>query len=134
MSRVADAVREQVERRAGGGCEYCLKPDIAATYGYHVDHIIPIFHGGTSNLDNLAWACFECNVNKGRDVASYDTVTHDLTRLYNPRRDDWDANFMFQGATIVGKTPIGRVTVTVLIFNQLNQLEARLHLMEMGLW
>lgn len=81
MSRIPDHQREQIRQRAAGRCEYCRKPDLVSTYGYHVDHIVPIAHGGNSDLTNLAWACFECNVSKGRDVASYDPETQVLTPL-----------------------------------------------------
>lgn len=134
MSRPSEVVREQVRLRANDHCEYCQKPNIVSTYGYHVDHIIPFAHGGSDHIDNLAWACFECNVSKGRDIASYDPLTGELTRLYHPRRDAWDTHFEFQGALIVGRSAIGRVTIRILSLNQPDQVEARALFMEMGLW
>lgn len=134
MSRISEAQRELVQQRAGGRCEYCHKPDLVSTYGYHVDHIIPLVHGGNSEIANLAWACFECNVSKGRDIASYDPVTGQLTRLYNPRADLWAQHFVFQGALILGITPIGRVTVTLLALNAPDQVETRQSLMDIGRW
>lgn len=47
MSRVSGDVRELVRSRAMGRCEYCLKPEIVSIYGFHVDHIVPLIHGGT---------------------------------------------------------------------------------------
>lgn len=123
-----------VRQRAGERCEYCRKPDLVSTYGYHVDHIVPLVHGGDSEIANLAWACFECNVSKGRDIASYDPVTGQLTRLYNPRSDRWEQHFVFQGARILGMTPIGRVTITLLAFNAPDQVETRQLLMDLGRW
>lgn len=134
MSRVSDILREQVRKRAGGRCEYCGKPDVVSTYGYHVDHIIPIVHGGNSDVGNLAWACFECNVSKGRDIASYDPVTQVLTPLYNPRTDLWEHHFVFEVARIRGITAIGRVTVNLLLLNAPDQIETRQLLIDSDLW
>ncbi len=134
MSRITESQREQVRHRAEGRCEYCRKPELVSTYGYHVDHVIPIAHGGNSEPTNLAWACFECNISKGRDVASYDPVTRLLTPLYNPRTDIWEQHFAFQGARIVGVSAIGRVTVRLLSLNAPDQIETRQLLMDIGEW
>lgn len=113
--RVSEAVRQQVRSRADQCCEYCGKPELASLFSHHVDHIIPILHGGTSNTDNLAWACFQCNVAKGTNVASYDDQGI-LTPLFNPRSQAWDSHFELNTNTgmIISKTPIGQVTLHVL--------------------
>lgn len=134
MSRISDDLRAQVRDRAGGRCEYCFKPEIVSAYGFHADHIIPPQHGGADELDNLAWACFECNVSKGRDVSSYDFVTRQLTPLYHPRRQRWLDHFEFRQAVIVGLTDVGRVTVRILDLNHPSQLETRQSLMDIGAW
>jgi 5-methylcytosine-specific restriction endonuclease McrA len=134
MSRITEGQREQVRQRAEERCEYCRKPELVSTYGYHVDHIIPIAHGGNSEPSNLAWTCFERNVSKGRDVASYDPVTQLLTPLYNPRTDIWEQHFAFQGARILGISAIGRITVRLLSLNAPDQVETRQLLMDMGEW
>lgn len=41
-------------------CAYCTC-DLRKT-DYHVDHIIPVAAGGTSNINNLAMSCSECNL------------------------------------------------------------------------
>jgi hypothetical protein len=82
----------------------------------------------------LAWACFQCNVAKGSDVASYDAQTDELTPLYNPRTQEWDDHFELDGAEIVGKTPVGRVTVRLLQMNHPERIEIRYWLIEAGLW
>lgn len=134
MSRVSDDIRQNVRQRANDRCEYCHKPDILSTYGNHVDHIVPLVHGGTSEPDNLAWACLYCNVAKGRDIASYDFQTGLLVPLYNPRTDQWDDHFSLDGAVIIGKTAVGRVTVRILGLNHVTQLDIRAELIEAGLW
>ena len=134
MSGVSPAVREQVRQRAGARCEYCRKPENAGMYPFHVEHIIALKHGGSSDLDNLAWSCFLCNVAKGSDVAAYDEDTGNLTPLYNPRTQTWDQHFEMDGSEIVGKTPVGRVTVRLLRMNRPEQVETRRPLIEVGLW
>lgn len=37
-----------------------------------VDHVVPRFHGGTSDLDNLVTACELCNNAKGSDSGWYE--------------------------------------------------------------
>ena len=48
----------------------------------------------------------------------------EIVRLFNPRRDEWSAHFRWEGATIVGITPIGRATIAVL---NINEPQRRLH-------
>ena len=62
-----------------------------------------------------------------------DPLTDVVTRLFNPRSDDWREHFAFDGPRIVGRTPIGRVTVRVLNMNDQERLELRLELLETGL-
>jgi hypothetical protein len=64
-----------------------------AFFPYEPDHIIAVKHGGMSTLENLAWACFDCNRFKGSDIASLDTVSGDLIPLFNPRIHSWQEHF-----------------------------------------
>jgi hypothetical protein len=134
MSRVSAAIRRAVQRRAGNRCEYCLIPEFDSPFAFQVEHIRAIKHGGSSELENLAWSCFACNSMKGTDIATYDETTGDLVPLYNPRTQDWSEHFVLQGALIVGQTPIGRATLQLLRFNHPRQIEARQALIEAGLW
>jgi hypothetical protein len=134
MSRIPKTLRVQVRERASGICEYCQKPEFLSTNGFHVDHIIPERHGGNSNLDNLAWACFDCNIAKGTDIASIDPDTRQITPLYNPRTQIWEQHFAKQGQYIVGKSAVGRTTVQILMFNHETQLEIRQILIDAGAW
>jgi hypothetical protein len=134
MSRISAKTREQVRERAGQRCEYCRKPEGISAYAHQVEHVIAIKHEGPSTLDNLAWACFQCNNNKGSDIASYDKETNMLAPLYNPRQDRWDDHFIFDDVVLVGKTPIGRVTIRILQMNHPDQIETRAYLLSAGLW
>lgn len=135
MSRVSAKIRTQVQKRAMGICEYCLKPEAFSPYHYHVDHIIPVKkHKGTNDLTNLAWACLDCNSSKSGDIAAYDTITKVLTPLYNPRIQNWSDHFVYQHAVLEGLTAIGRVTIQILQINEFTRVEARQILMEENLW
>jgi len=92
----------------------------------HVEHILPKKHGGADDLDNLALACIDCNLHKGSNVAGYDPETGQLTELFSPRRQRWNEHSEWRGVLIVGKTPIGRTTVQVLLFNAEERVQLRM--------
>jgi hypothetical protein len=56
-----------------------------------------------------------------------------MTRLFHPRRRKWDRHFRFEGAVIVGRTPIGRVTVAVLQMNLPHRVAQRAALLAEGI-
>ncbi|PJF29802.1 MAG: HNH endonuclease [Phototrophicales bacterium] len=127
--------RDFIRQRANNRCEYCQKPDFITSFSYQVDHIISKKHGGSDNLDNLAWACFECNNAKGADIAAYDPITNMLVPLYNPRTQIWDDQFKIDNTGfIIGKTAIGRATVTILNINRETEVALRQGLIELGNW
>ena len=119
------ALRELVRSRAGSRCEYCLLPQQFSQLQFHVEHIIPRQHGGADNAENLALACPDCNLLKGPNLTGLERGTHRPVRLFHPRRDKWPAHFVQAGARIVGKTPVGRVTVSLLRMNEAQRLAVR---------
>jgi len=123
-----------VRERANERCEYCRKPEIFTSRSYHADHIIPERHGGTTSLHNLAWACFDCNVNKAGDISSYDKITGELVPFYNPRTQSWDEHFELESTMIKGKTAVGRVTVSLLNINHPDHVATRHYIIEKGYW
>jgi hypothetical protein len=128
------ALIQQVKDRAGGICEYCRIPSSLYDQPFHIDHIRSRKHGGTSNSDNLAFACLDCNAFKGTDVTGYDPQTDQITRLFNPRMDNWSEHFAWNGPVLVGLTAIGRTTVTVLNINQPIRVRARAVLIAEGVF
>ncbi len=55
-----------VWRRAKNKCEKCAAQlEIDVVIG-HVDHIIPISHGGKSEMENLQLLCVPCHEKKSR--------------------------------------------------------------------
>lgn len=123
-----------MRNRAGARCEYCLLPESAAVYPFHIEHIIALKHGGSSELSNLAWSCFQCNVSKGTDIASYDLETGMLTPFYNPRKAEWHEHFEMVNGEITGRTPEGRVTARLLRMNTAEQVAIRRALIAARQW
>ena len=120
-----------VRERAGNLCEYCrLHQDHSPLATLQIEHINPRKHGGTDALENLALACIDCNLSKSSNIAGRDPDTSQITPLFNPRVDSWSDHFEFEGAHIVGKTPVGRTTIYVLNMNSDYQLEFRAALLE----
>ena len=132
MTYIPEALRQLVFERASGACEYCLIHQDVYLYPHEVDHIIPEKHRGLTDADNLCLSCMECNRHKGTDFASFDPETGDVTRLFNPRTDQWAEHFRLEGASIQPLTAIGRVTVFVLALNDEMRRQERAALMKMG--
>ncbi len=106
-----------MKARAHGRCEYCLIDQSDTGFPHEVDHIISRKHGGESDLDNLAFACYLCNRYKGSDIASLDSLTHKLIRLFHPRQDRWEEHFRINGAIPEPLTPTGAATAGLLRLN-----------------
>jgi 5-methylcytosine-specific restriction endonuclease McrA len=124
--------RDYVRSRAGGRCEYCLLRQEQTGLAHHIEHIVAKQHGGTDDTDNLALACNRCNACKGPNLTGIDSETSSLVPLFHPRQDSWEEHFEFQQARIVGKTPKGRATVSVLQMNDERRLERRAELLALG--
>jgi len=58
-------VQWQVYRRDGFKCLYCGREGGDTGTTLTVDHFVPIEHGGTDELGNLATSCKRCNKDKG---------------------------------------------------------------------
>ena len=132
MTYVPEALRQLVIERAAGRCEYCLYPQEASFLAFEMEHIIAEKHGGATVADNLALACPYCNRFKGTDLGSLDPDTGSLTSFYNPRTQRWGEHFRLEGAEIAPLTPEGRVTVSILQFNQPDRRQERQHLIAAG--
>lgn len=124
------AVRERARHR----CEYCHAPQAAYPERFQIDHIIARQHEGPTSLDNLALCCLECNRRKGPNVGSLDTPTGQLVPLFNPRMDNWNQHFVWNGPTLEGLTPVGRVTIRTLTINRAPRMLVRRTLIDEGIF
>jgi hypothetical protein len=118
MSRIVPKlIARQVQTRVRFMCEYCKLPDFLSFADFEIDHVISRVHGGDSRLENLAWSCLICNLNKGPNLASIDSDTGNVTKLFHPRRNRWSSHFCLSEGLIIPKTAAGRATLSLLKMN-----------------
>ena len=112
--------RRTVIERAQGRCEYCQSRANYATETFAVEHILPISHGGTSELNNLALSCSGCNGHKYNKTQVPDPADGKMVPLFNPRQQKWQEHFCWNDdfTCIIGLTPTGRATVEALEMNR----------------
>jgi HNH endonuclease len=125
------ALDRLVWERARERCEYCGCAQSWYLTPFQIDHIIARKHAGPTVESNLALSCFHCNLHKGSDIASLDSGV--LTRLFNPRIDDWREHFTLESSgKITSLSPIGSVTVFLLKLNDAEPLRLRQVMLELG--
>jgi hypothetical protein len=125
-------LRQRVWQRAAQRCEYCQVPAEVALLPFQIDHIIAEKHGGPTIADNLALSCERCNSHKGPNIAGYLDGRH--VPLFNPRQDQWVDHFEWEGPVLMGKTPVGKVTIEVLAINLPYRIALRTALIEEGIF
>ncbi len=118
-------MRAKVASRAGFRCEYCLIHESDAGFPREVDHVISRKHSGSSEIDNLAYACVLCNRRKGSDIAAVDPGMGEAVRLFDPRRDQWNDQFRLDGGFIEPRTESGIATVRLLRLNAPDRIAER---------
>lgn len=118
-------IGEQVEQRATSRCEYCRMHQSLQGAMFHVEHVVPRSSGGSSEIENLAWACPSCNLHKSNRVEVVVPETHDTVPLFNPRRDQWGTHFVWEGLQIIGLTPVGDATIGALQLNSDRRIRIR---------
>jgi 5-methylcytosine-specific restriction endonuclease McrA len=97
VTYIPTALRREVVERARNRCEYCLLSAEVAFFPHEVDHVVAEKHGGATDIDNLALACWRCNRHKGSDLTSFDPQTRELSTLFNPRTQVWSEHFALEG-------------------------------------
>jgi hypothetical protein len=128
------SLSEFVWERAHRCCEYCRMPQIYDELPFEIDHVIAEQHGGKTAASNLALACFADNHHKGPNLAGIDPKTRNRTWLFNPRRHRWARHFRWKGPMLVGRTPVGRVTIAVLPINLAHRVRHRMQLIAEGVF
>lgn len=111
-------LRRQVIHRAQNRCEYCGLSQVSQEAVFHIDHVVPVFAAGQTELNNLALACVSCSLRKGARQSAPDPQTAKHAHLFNPRRDSWRLHFRWNGVEIVGISPTGRATASALGLNR----------------
>ena len=129
-----EELKQLVGRRARHRCEYCQLHQDFSLIPFEIDHIIARKHGGATVPANLALSCFYCNNAKGPNLAGIDPRDGKIVRLFHPRRHKWSRHFPWDGARLLGRTPIGRATVAVLNINEPDAVATRAALIAAGLF
>ncbi len=115
-----DYISADVERRvrhtARDRCGYCLSPQRLVMARLEIEHIIPVSKGGNSTELNLWLSCPLCNRFKADRTSARDPETGTEVALFNPRTQRWSEHFRWSddGIRVIGLTPTGRATVTLL--------------------
>lgn len=107
---------------------------MVANFSFHIEHIISQQHGGSDNLNNLAYACSHCNWKKGPNISTVLSENGPIIPLYNPRTSNWADHFALQGGVIQYKTSIGEGTIRLLEFNAIERILERIELIEAGIY
>jgi predicted restriction endonuclease len=112
-------IRQKVQKRANHYCEYCKRSEAIQGRELEIDHIKPQSQGGTDDIDNLAYACHDCNQFKQDRIQCTDPTTGLSSVLFNPRTQKWDEHFEWSSdtTTLIGLSPEGRATVSCLQLN-----------------
>jgi hypothetical protein len=53
------------------------KPSAWVTFSHELDHLLPEFHGGTGEPDNIVLACRSCNRSRGHRLTPSSQQAHD---------------------------------------------------------
>jgi HNH endonuclease len=124
---ISKALRAKVGAEARHRCGYCLTQEAVVGTPMELDHLIPEALGGRTVEGNLWLACSLCNDAKGCRIASFDAVSGEVVRLFNPRDQVWSDHFCWSeaGDHILGSTPTGRATVLALNLNRPTLVRAR---------
>lgn len=134
MTAIPEHLVELVWRRANDCCEYCRLPQRCSSIQLQIDQIIAEQHGGETIAGNLALACFADNHHKGPNIAGIDPKTGRRSWLFNPRRQKWERHFRWAGPVLVGRTPVGRATISVLKMNAPHRIAQRAALISEGVF
>ena len=130
--QVRERLRLLVAARAYHVCEYCLIHEDDTFWGCQVDHIISRKHAGSSEAENLAWACAACNNHKGSDLGSLAGKPPRLVRFFHRRADSWAGRFQLVGVRIEPLDEIGAATERLLQLNHDSRLRERATLALIG--
>ncbi|MBL7785346.1 MAG: HNH endonuclease [Chitinophagales bacterium] len=132
---ISDNLRSFIALRANHRCEYCRITEQYAFFGFHVEHIISLKHGGKTEESNLAYACPICNTYKGTDIATLLPGSNELVRFFYPRMDQWNEHFMvLPTGEIQALSSVGIATINILRLNQPDAIIERRLLLELGIF
>ncbi|MFK7946031.1 MAG: HNH endonuclease [Saprospiraceae bacterium] len=134
-TKIPNELRNYVEERAKGYCEYCLAFSQFSPSNFEMEHIQPEAKDGKTEAENLALACRRCNGLKFTKTQHIDPISKEIVDLYHPRKDNWYEHFHWNEdeTLVIGKTPKGRATIDLLQINRASNVNLRALLSLVGL-
>ena len=113
-------LRDTLSNQANGCCEYCKSPQLFSPQSFSVEHILPLAMGGNHEAGNLAFSCQGCNALKATRIDAVDALTGFIVPLFHPRLQNWNDHFVWDESWqyIIGRTPAGRATASLLQLNR----------------
>jgi hypothetical protein len=107
-----------VFERDKGCCQYCRLVQIGQAAVFHINHIVPRSHGGTTVESNLVLECPWCSLHKSNKLTGIDATGGELVRLFHPLEQSWNDHLQIDPSGFCdGRTAVGRVTVAELKMN-----------------
>jgi hypothetical protein len=131
---ISVSVRQFVADRASSRCEYCKVHQQDTFFAFQIDHVVSLKHGGKNEIDNLAFACPQCNSYKGSDLATFIGEYQNIVPIFNPRYQAWGEHFEYSEGVVLARTLIGEATIKLLQFNGADRIIQRSILEDAGLW
>jgi hypothetical protein len=119
---LAASIREQVRQRAQCACEFCGITEIDTGGMLTIDHFQPRAKAGSDSLENLIYACINCNQYK----QDYWPQTETAPTLWNPRQEPASQHFIQQeDGQLFALTVSGVFTIKRLRLNRHQLIAAR---------
>lgn len=114
---VSKSLRDRVRAIYDFRCGYCGVSEAESGGELDVDHLRPVAHGGTDDLENLVYACVTCNRFKG-DYWPAAGAGQELMLLH-PRHDEVAAHIVLMpDGRLTGLTPRGWLHIRRLHLNR----------------
>ena len=134
-AKISKFLKQQVNDRARGCCEYCRSQRQFSPSGFEIEHTTPLSRGGSDTLENFALACGDCNSHKYNKIEAIDPASGQVVPLFNPRQRPWDKHFLWSDDTLemLPLTAIGRATIALLQTNRASVVNLRWVLRFQGL-
>jgi len=134
-AKISKFLKQQVNDRARGCCEYCRSQRQFSPSGFEIEHTTPLSRGGSDTLENFALACGDCNSHKYNKIEAIDPASGQVVPLFNPRQRSWDKHFLWSDDTLemLPLTAIGRATIALLQTNRASVVNLRWVLRFQGL-
>ncbi len=131
---IAVELQRRIRNHFSNCCAYCRTDESLTVSTFEFEHIIPRSAGGESIFENLCLACPSCNRYKAYRQTAFDEVTQREIRLFHPHQQLWSEHFAWNENSnyIIGLTPVGRATVSVLKMNRSQMTRVRKMWVTMG--